>query len=151
MNVFDEFLTIARELERKQVNYALIGGVALAYHGLPRFTKDIDLLIVPDDADGVRTVLESVGYFESAEPWTFSTTGITLRRFFRADGPEHLLVDVMICAEQRHRAIIENALLAQTPDATIRFAQKEDLIWLKRQRNSLQDQADIEGLSNDES
>ncbi len=147
INAFDEFLAISRKLERRQIRYALIGGVALAYHDQPRFTEDIDLLIFPEDIEAVYASLEESGYFESAQPWTFTTTGITLRRFCRVEGPDHLLVDVMSGSEPRHREIVEQALVAATAEGVVRFARREDLIWLKRQRNSGQDQLDIEGLS----
>ncbi len=122
----------------------------MAFHDLPRFTKDIDLLIVPEDAEAVRGVLEASGYFESAQPWTFSSTGITRRRFCRVEEREHLLVDVMIGGKPRHREIVERSLITEAAEGTIRFARKEDLIWMKRQRNSPRDRADIEGLTNDQ-
>lgn len=147
MNVFDEFLTIARELERRGVAYALVGGVALAYHGTPRTTKDIDLLVTPGAAERIRDVLESLGYFESASPWTFSSTNITLRRFLKVIGERPLFVDLLVGNEDRHDRIVTSSILAEAAETKVRVALKEDLIWLKRQRNSLQDQADIENLS----
>ena len=150
MNVFDEFLTIARELERHGIAYAVVGGVSLAFHGIPRTTQDIDLLVPPQEAQAVAGLLESLGYFESAEPWTFSSTAITLRRFMKVVGTRHLLVDVMVGNESSHRDIVDRSLVAESHETVVRVARKEDLVWLKRQRNSLQDQADIERLSDDE-
>ncbi len=150
MNVFDEFLSIARELERRGVRYALVGGVALAYHAIPRTTQDIDLLVVPETADAVAAALESMGYFESAQPWTFPSTNITLRRFMKTAGTRRLLVDLMVGNEPRHREIVARAITADAPQTVVRVAGKDDLIWLKRQRDSLQDRADIERLSHDE-
>ncbi|MDP2895440.1 MAG: nucleotidyl transferase AbiEii/AbiGii toxin family protein [bacterium] len=45
MNVFYEFQKIVRHLQAEKIEYALIGGVALAFYAEPRFTKDIDLLV----------------------------------------------------------------------------------------------------------
>jgi hypothetical protein len=36
---------LARVLHRHQVEYAVIGGTAMMFHGFPRATKDIDLLL----------------------------------------------------------------------------------------------------------
>lgn len=47
-------------------------------------------------------------------------------------------------------AIIENTVIAQGEHGIARVANKSDIIWLKRQRNSIQDQADIERLENEE-
>lgn len=150
MNVFDEFLTIAAELETRRIEYALVGGVALAFHSIPRMTQDIDLLITPSAAVEVETMLPTLGYFESAQPWTFSNTNITLRRFMKVVGTRHLFVDVMVGNGAEHKEIIERALSAESAQALVKVAAKDDLIWLKRQRNSLQDRADIERLLNDE-
>ncbi len=54
MNVFFEFHRILRELQRVKTPYALIGGVAMAYYADARFTKDIDLLVKPEDLDKLK-------------------------------------------------------------------------------------------------
>lgn len=38
MDVFDEFAQLAQDLADRQIPYALIGGVALAFHAQPRCT-----------------------------------------------------------------------------------------------------------------
>ncbi len=43
-----------------------------------------------------------------------------------------------------------NALIAQGEHGIAHVAEKTDIIWLKKQRNSLQDQADIERLKDGE-
>jgi len=48
---FEKFLSLLRELERHQVDYVLIGGVALNLHGLVRATEDIDLFVRPDESN----------------------------------------------------------------------------------------------------
>ena len=45
MNVFEDFARIARALHARGIPYALCGGVSLAFHGLARFTRDIDLVL----------------------------------------------------------------------------------------------------------
>ena len=35
-------------LERERVRYVVFGAVALALHGLPRATEDLDLFIAPE-------------------------------------------------------------------------------------------------------
>jgi hypothetical protein len=46
---FEKFLLLLRELERHQVDYVLIGGIALTLHGIVRATEDIDLFVRPDE------------------------------------------------------------------------------------------------------
>jgi hypothetical protein len=43
MNIKTELLSILEALDAADTSYALCGGLALAVHGHPRFTKDIEL------------------------------------------------------------------------------------------------------------
>jgi len=46
MNLFEDFSSIIKQFNKNGISYALIGGIALAFHDEPRFTKDIDFLII---------------------------------------------------------------------------------------------------------
>lgn len=61
-NLYEELITVVRELEAAKLNYAVCGGMAVAVHGLSRFTRDIDLLIQREDLTAVRAVVEKCGY-----------------------------------------------------------------------------------------
>jgi hypothetical protein len=150
MNIFDEFSEIIRHIEKENIRYAIVGGVAMAFYAEPRFTQDIDMLLEPNDFEKARRVLSLHGYIESAEPWTFKSTPLTLHRFLKAIGNEQMIIDLLVAGDKKHLKIIENALIAEGEHGTARIAGKADIIWLKRQRNSLQDQADIERLANEE-
>ncbi len=43
MNIQQDFEELLRLLEEHKVEYLIIGGYAVAFHGYPRFTKDIDI------------------------------------------------------------------------------------------------------------
>ena len=70
-----EFIELC--LSRK-VEFLLVGGYALAFHGAPRFTEDIDLLVLvsPENADNLHDVLADFG---------FGDVGITRDDFLQAD------------------------------------------------------------------
>ena len=152
MNVFYEFHKIVQHLQAEGVEYALIGGVAVAFHSEPRFTKDVDFLIREGELDRVTEALKREGYFKSSAPWTFKDSSLTLHRFVKGEDLDEMIVDVLVAGDDRHQEIIANALEAES-DGTglVRVASKSDLIWLKRQRNSKQDQADIARLEDEES
>ena len=149
MNIFDEFVKIIKHIEREKIRYALVGAVAMAFYTEPRFTQDIDLLIEPDDLEKVSKLLKKNGYFESAEAWTFKNTSLTLHRFLKVIEDDQMMIDLLVAGEEKHLKIIQNALKAQGEHGIARVAKKSDMIWLKRKRNSLQDQADIERLENE--
>ncbi len=150
MNIFDEFTKIIEHIEGKKIRYALVGGVAMAFYTEPRFTQDVDLLIEPSDLEKVRQILEKNGYFESSEPWTFKSTPLTLHRFLKVIENDQMIIDLLVAGEEKHLKIIQNALEAHGEHGIVRIAEKSDIIWLKRKRNSLQDKADIERLKNEE-
>lgn len=150
MNLYQEFSAITRELAQGEVIYVIVGGMALAFHKHPRYTKDIDILSSPEQLEAIRAALERLGYLESSAPWTFSNTNITLHRFMRTEGEEFFIVDVMMGSDDRYQEIIRNAITDKLDDISVKVARKEDLIYLKSLRNSTQDQADIERLQHDE-
>ena len=43
MNIHPDFEELLRLLEEREIEYMIVGGYAVAYHGHPRFTKDIGL------------------------------------------------------------------------------------------------------------
>lgn len=53
---WDDVTLLARLLRAEDVRYALIGGYALAAHGLVRFSEDVDVLVAPDEENTVRWI-----------------------------------------------------------------------------------------------
>lgn len=51
-------------LNSNRVEFIVVGAHALAWHGLPRYTKDIDLLVraAPANADALVAVLDAFGF-----------------------------------------------------------------------------------------
>ena len=149
MDLYNELFSIVREFSRNDIKYSIIGGIAMALHDEPRFTKDIDFLIMSEEIDNVRGLLEKLGYFESAEPWKFKKTDLTLHRFMKTEGEEHLIVDILVGNEEKHKRIIVDSIEEEWEEGKIRIISKADLIWMKELRNSDQDRVDIGRLKND--
>lgn len=55
METVEDFEDLLELLERNEVLYLIIGGLAFIYHAKPRFTKDMDLWIGPDPENIART------------------------------------------------------------------------------------------------
>src|SRR5258706_1669324 len=51
-------------LNTKSVKYVIVGAWALAFHGRPRYTGDLDIFIAsePDNADKLMEVIEAFGF-----------------------------------------------------------------------------------------
>jgi hypothetical protein len=152
MNIFNEFHKIVRHFQAEGIAYALVGGVAVAFHAEPRFTKDIDLLVREVDLERVTKILNREGYSKSSSPWILGDSNLALHRFLKVEDTDAMVIDILVAGDDRHEQIIANAVEAESEGAgVVRVADKVDLIWLKRQRNSKQDQADIARLSDEES
>ena len=54
---WEDVKRLAVLLEQAGVDYALVGGYALAAHGLNRFTEDVDLLVNPSAENSRRWIL----------------------------------------------------------------------------------------------
>ena len=149
MNLFDEFFALIPYLNKLGARYAVIGGVAMAFHGRPRFTRDIDILLHPDDLPLIQMAFDRLGYREIAEPWTFRNTDLTLYRILEVHREDEMMVDVLPANSPEHRKAVADAVSAPAEAGVVRVAGKSDLIALKRARNSDQDQVDIKGLEDD--
>ena len=76
---------------------------------------------------------------------------MTIHRFWKIDGDDEMIIDVLVSGNDKHDKIIDEALDAYSAHTgTVRVARREDLIWLKEQRNSSIDRADIEALRKDD-
>lgn len=56
---------VARRLSDAGIDYAVIGGMALALHGLVRPTEDVDLLLSPAGLEKFRSEFVGLGYLPS--------------------------------------------------------------------------------------
>ncbi len=149
MELYREFFSIIKALNEKGLEYSVVGGIALAFHHQPRFTRDIDILAKPADLSSYTAIFENLGYHLSSEPWLFEKTEITLYRYAKHSqerDDDLIVIDLLLGHEDRHLEIIQNSIADESPAGTVRLANRADLIWMKRLRNSKQDEADIEKL-----
>lgn len=145
MNLSAVLDRVARLLREQDVEFAVIGGLALAAHGAPRATIDLDLLVGGENADRLHQILAALGY----EPLHRTENVANYASREPADGR----VDVLFVRRPRGRAILSRARalpILQRED--LRVVDASDLIGLKVQSSSNDpmrrrtDMADIEQL-----
>jgi hypothetical protein len=51
-----DFQTIFRELNSLDIDYLVVGGLAVNFHGIPRMTYDIDLMVLLDPKNVLKLV-----------------------------------------------------------------------------------------------
>jgi hypothetical protein len=59
---YDLITRVLEALERERVTYAVFGGAALNFHGLSRFTEDLDVFVAParDNIERLKRALMAV-------------------------------------------------------------------------------------------
>ncbi len=132
------------ELDAANVEYALVGGLAVAVWGAPRATKDIDLLV---RADSLKRALDAVAkrrFTLAAAPMKFRD-GMQLQRVSRVEGGEILTVDFIIVDDNLESAWQSRAKL-DTVDGPTWVISREALIQMKVAAGRPIDAADIEKL-----
>lgn len=140
---FSEFLACC---DAREVRYLVVGGYALAVHGHPRFTKDLDvwLWLDPGNADRVVQALEDFG---------FGSLGLTAADFEAEDavvqlGRAPLRIDLLTSIDGVDFAYCwPDRMLLTVGERTVPFLSRRDLLANKRASGRLQDQADVEALT----
>ncbi len=61
MNIFDTYThNLLNELNHNNVEYIVVGGYAVNFHGYRRTTGDIDLWIKPDNTINKKNIIKSL-------------------------------------------------------------------------------------------
>jgi hypothetical protein len=61
-DVYETLRALVKRLDDEQLDYAVIGAMALAAHGYRRFTEDVDILLSADGLERFREKLSGLGY-----------------------------------------------------------------------------------------
>ena len=62
MEIQPDFRELLALFNGQRVEYLIVGGYALAFHGAPRYTGDLDILVRPDPANS-RRILKALTLF----------------------------------------------------------------------------------------
>jgi hypothetical protein len=78
MEIQPDFRELLALFNAHHVEYMIVGGYALAFHGAPRFTGDLDVLVKPDP-ENVQRILAAL------EEFGFASVGLTPSDFGSPD------------------------------------------------------------------
>ena len=99
LDINAELRLITAALGDASIPYALCGGLAVAIHGFPRFTDDVDLLVREEDLEQATRVLAAIGYTLSAGIIPLQTGTPKEARVYRvskAVGEDLLTLDLIL-------------------------------------------------------
>lgn len=140
-----DFKELLELLNSHKVEYLIVGSYALAFHGAPRFTGDIDLFVKPEDANAKRilSALDEFGFGSL----NFSESDFTSPDNVVQLGVPPVRVDIMTSLTGISWEKAQTGKVKGSFDKTIvHFISKEDLITNKKQLGRQKDLADIEAL-----
>ena len=146
IDVYAEFTAVIRALEDAQLEYALCGALALAVHGAPRATKDIDLIARKQDAEALRELARRLGFVFEALPMEFAGSGIEVQRFTKLVDGRPLMLDVL-WLNPKLQAIWEDRERVPWADGTLSVVSRDGLITLKLTAGRAQDLVDVQSLA----
>jgi hypothetical protein len=140
-----DFKKFIQSLNDNHVRYLVIGGYAVALHGYPRYTKDIDIWIEmsPQNAATMVKALEQFGFgslgLQAADflaPEQIIQLGYPPNRIGLITPPPG--VDFESCYASRVEVVIDQV--------TVNFIDLDNLKKSKKASGRLQDLADLENL-----
>jgi hypothetical protein len=149
VNLYEELEALARAFESAGVEFALCGGLALAVHGHPRATRDIDVLVRREDLSLAKKVARSCGYTLSSLPTKFAGSAIEIERVSKVVGTDVLMLD-FILAEPGLVSVWESRERLPWRGTTLPVVSRSGLISMKLSAGRPQDVADLAKLQEGE-
>ncbi len=137
-------LELASAFSSLTLRYALIGGIAAAYRGRPRYTEDVDFLLeIPQiQLPGLLEILREHGFVFETEKvireWT--------QQHFTVLSYHGIRVDWLKPVIPLYKHVLERAFQEDWLGQNVRIGSAEGLILTKLLSFRLQDQVDIESL-----
>jgi hypothetical protein len=151
VDLFAELLRLTAAFDAEHVDYAICGAIALAVHGAPRATKDIDIMAREEDLDRLRKAATTCGFTIEALPMTFESSGISIRRFTKIEpAGRTLMLDVLI-ADSSLAAVWSSRMrldvaLSDGETRALSVVSRQGLVTLKLAAGRPQDLVDVRRL-----
>ena len=145
MEAQQDFRDLLALFNAHKVDYLIVGAHALAYHGVPRYTGDMDILVRPDP-ENARRILKALGEFG------FGSVGLTAEDFTLPDkmiqlgvAPVRMDIVTSITGVSWEEAAA-GRVQGNYGDIVVYFIGRKEFIRNKQALGSKKDQADLEAL-----
>jgi len=140
-----DFVEFLEALNRRGVRYLIIGGYAVAFHGYPRATKDLDLWLEASP-ENARRALEAIhdffGETLGLEERDLLSPGVVQLGY----APNRIDLVLLPEGDPTFAKAFARARETRAGDVPVRVVNKEDLLALKRAFGRTQDLADVDAL-----
>jgi hypothetical protein len=150
---------LLRALLENQVDFVLVGGLAVQMHGYMRMTYDIDLVLAMDDVNLDRFIEQAKSFGlapiipvqidalkNAAQIDQWHREKGMLAFALREPGIAGSVVDVLVRPDVSFERLSADAVLGQLMGMSVKIASIEHLLEMKRVANRPKDQLDIAAL-----
>ncbi len=147
MKVSADFKDFLKLLNEKKVEYLLIGGYAVGYHGYPRPTGDLDIWVrfSNENAARVAEALEDFGYAKKDQNLPVL---LQFGKILRMGVPPFRLEVSTDIDGVEFDECYTNRVLLQIDEIPVTLIGYQDLLVNKKAAGRLKDLADVEELEN---
>jgi len=147
MEVQPDFKELLALLNAHGIEYVIVGGYALAFHGAPRYTGDLDIMVKADSENAARII-------KALEKFGFGEAGLTPDDFQQVEkvvqlGVPPVRVDILtsltgVSSDEAFSGRVEGTY----GGVSVYFLGRDQLVANKRALGRKRDLADIEALGN---
>lgn len=145
-NQFQNFIAVIDALNKHNVDYILVGGVAVILHGLERLTRDIDIFINSDseNIDNLKRALQSI--FDDLSINEITADELKKYAVIRYGTPDGFYIDIMTrIGEAISYQDLEYEIIDYN-EIKIKLSTPEMLFKMKKDTLRLQDKIDASFL-----
>lgn len=154
------YLDLFRELQKHDVQYVVVGGIAINLHGVERATMDVDLVLAMDESNlrrflaAARTLqlrptlaveLEALCSAEQLDEWVREKHMIAF--CLRPPSKTAPSIDIIVRPKVSFETMYRNRIEKDISGTRFQLASIEDLIALKTDTGRNQDASDIVALN----
>ncbi len=145
MEVQQDFKELLELFNAHNVVYVIIGGYALAFHGAPRYTGDIDLLVKPDQENAQKVI-------DALKDFGFAVLGLSTDDFSAPEkvvqlGVPPVRIDIVTSISGlAWEQIASNRVNGVYGDVPVYYIGKREFVANKKTVSRHKDLADIEAL-----
>jgi len=145
MEIQPDFKDLLELFNAHKVEYIIVGGYALAFHGAPRYTGDIDIYVRPEDKNAARII-------SALAEFGFGSVGLSAEDFERPEqviqlGVPPVRVDIITSiAGISWDETFSGRVAGKYGDIQVHFIGREQLIINKKAVGRKKDLADLEAL-----
>lgn len=145
LDLFEEFKDLVLALDAAGIEHAVVGALAVAIHGAPRATTDIDLLVEAASLPAALETARNRGFTLSALLMTFRD-GTEVQRVTKVAGEEMLTLDFLLVNESLKPVWASRCRLS-TDFGSVSVVSREALIQMKVAAGRPRDLGDVESLT----